>query len=112
MAYELLIKHLQNEIDKLSLRVPNENIIVSNLTWTGSKVGLIELIYAMAEAKVINNGNIDIKEIASTFEKLFKIDLGDFYRSFMEIRQRKRNNTKFLDLLRLNLKKRIDKFEQ
>lgn len=112
MAYELLIKHLQNEIDKLSLRVPNENILVSNLTWTGPKVGLIELIYAMAETKVINNGNIDIKEIASTFEKLFKIDLGDFYRSFMEIRQRKRNNTKFLDLLRLNLKKRIDKFEQ
>ena len=112
MAYDLLIKHLQYEIDKLSLKVPNENIIVSNLTWTGPKVGLIEIIYAMAASKVINNGNIEIKEIASTFEKLFKINLGDYYHSFMEIRQRKRNNTKFLDLLKLNLKKRINQFEQ
>lgn len=112
MAYDLLIKHLQYEIDKLSLKVPNENIIVSNLTWTGPKVGLIEIIYAMAASKVINNGNIDIKEIASTFEKLFKINLGDYYHSFMEIRHRKRNNTKFLDLLKLNLKKRINQFEQ
>lgn len=112
MAYDLLIKHLQYEIDKLSLKVPNENIIVSNLTWTGPKVGLIEIIYAMAASKVINNGNIDIKEIASTFQKLFKIDLGDYYHSFMEIRHRKRNNTKFLDLITLNLKKRIEKFEE
>lgn len=112
IGFELLIEYLQNEIDNLSIKSSKPNMLISKLNWTGPKVGLIELIYALFESKVINNGSTDIKELACTFEKLFKIDLGDYYRSFTEIRQRKQSATKSLDLITLNLKKRIEKFEE
>lgn len=112
IGFELLIEYLQNEIDKLSIKSSKPNVLISKLTWTGHKVSLVELIYALYESKVINKGNIEIKEIAATFEKLFKIELGDYYRTFMEIKHRKQNNTKFLDFMTFNLVKRIEKFEE
>ncbi|WP_434059693.1 RteC domain-containing protein [Myroides odoratimimus] len=69
------------------------------LNWTGSKTALTELIYALYSHGVFNNGNTDIKLIARTFEDTFNIKLGDFYHTFMELKARKINRTKFLDSL-------------
>ena len=79
-----------------------------SLTWTTNKTDLIELIYALHTQEVFNNGNIDIKVIATCFEQLFNIDLGDFYHTYLELRNRKKNPTKFLDLLRDGLIKKMD----
>ncbi len=45
-------------------------------------------------------GKTDIKAIATYFENVFEIDLGDFYHTYLEIRNRKINRTKFLDSLK------------
>lgn len=55
----------------------------------------MELIYALFGTKAINNGQIEIKEIAETFEIMFNIKLGDYCRTFQEIKRRKLSNTKF-----------------
>lgn len=115
MAYEQLIKYFQNEIDRLALKselLPFLKDKKSNLIWTGSKIALIEMVYALDAAKVINNGNAEIKEIAAGFEALFNFKLGDSYRGFVEIKMRKNNTTKFLDKLKYHLKKRIQKFDK
>lgn len=80
------------------------------LNWAGSKTALTELIYALHAQGVFDNA--DIKIIAKTFESIFNIDLGDFYHTFMELKNRKVNRTKFLDSLRDALIKRMDEQEE
>src|SRR5690606_21426656 len=78
------------------------------LKWTGSKVALIELIYALHYQGVFDNGNNDIRVVAQYFESAFGIDLGNFYQTYLELRNRKMNPTKFLDALREELMRRME----
>lgn len=75
----------------------------TSLSWTDSKVALVELIYALHEAGVFNNGKSDIKQIVGCFEEQFSVDLGNYARVFSEIRIRKSGQTNFLDHLRERL---------
>ncbi|RXP45608.1 tetracycline regulation of excision, RteC [Lutibacter sp. HS1-25] len=113
IGYELTIEYLKFELSKLSGQSLYPVIPVkSKLTWTGSKIGLIELIYAIYNSKVINYGETEIKELAAFFEQSFNIDLGDYYRAYIEIKNRKTNITKFLDFLKENFLQRILKFDE
>lgn len=78
------------------------------LNWTGSKVAIIELIYSLYYQGVFDNGNADIRLIAKYFEDVFNINLGNFYQTYLELRNRKMNPTKFLDTLRETLIKKMD----
>ena len=112
MAYDMLIIYLKREIDKLE----NNNSMETNfnafkkqpkLFWTGNKTDLIELIYALHSSGAVNSGTADIKEMASACEQMFNIDLGDYYRTFLEIRSRKINQTKFIDKLKDSLENKM-----
>lgn len=81
------------------------------ITWTANKTALIELIYGLHTQDVFDNGKADIKQIAEYFETIFNIDLGDYYRSYLEMRNRKANPTKFLDSMKENLLKRMEETE-
>jgi hypothetical protein len=76
--------------------------------WTGSKVELIELIYALHTEGIFNNGASGLKEVTTFFESAFNIDLGQFNRVFLEIRNRKSDRTKFLNSLKNKLIIRMD----
>ena len=78
------------------------------LNWTGSKASMIELIYALHYQGAFDNGNADIRLIAKYFETTFNIDLGDFYHTYLELKNRKVNRTKFLDSLRNGLTRKMD----
>lgn len=112
MAYDMLIVYLQQEIEKLENNNDNQNINLmkesSKLFWTGNKTELIELIYALQSSGAINSGTADIKEIASLFEQIFNIDLGNYYHTFIEIRARKGSKTKFIEKLEEALKRRFE----
>ena len=75
----------------------------SSLQWTGAKIYLIELIYALHSSGLVNNGEADLKELARSVEGMFGSELGDIYRAYLELRNRKSNPTKFLDLLKASL---------
>lgn len=77
-----------------------------SVNWMESKTALTELIYALHAQGVF--GNTDIITIAKTFENTFNITLGDFYHTFLELKSRKINRTKFLDSLRNTLIKKMD----
>lgn len=85
---------------------------VSNLRWTASKSSLIELMYALHAEGAFNNGAADLKYVAENFERLFKIDLGQYHRVFLEIRYRKNSRTKYLDSLRERLITRMDEADE
>lgn len=74
----------------------------------GGKSALTELAYALYHQGVFNIGNASIKEIAKSFETMFNFNLGEFYQTYIELRDRKINRTKFLDLLKENLLRKME----
>lgn len=98
IANDMLEVYLKEELDRLKRTEPDEHKIFApkvKLNWTDSKASLIELIYALYYKGSFNNGQADIKEIAKYFEVVFNTDLGDVYRSYLEIKNRNAR-TKFL----------------
>lgn len=111
MAHDLLLSYLDKEIHILkgtTSRTPN----LHALEWTGSKTGMVELIYGLAQAGIFNDGKADYKEIASYFEQVFNLSLGNFYKTFEKIRMRESGPTTFLDSVKLKLLDYSDKFNQ
>lgn len=81
----------------------------NNLKWTGSKADATELGYSIRDSGVINYGNVDVKEIMNFIEVSFDIDLGDYYRTYVAIKSRKKDRTPFLNKLIESLIKRMEK---
>lgn len=112
LANDLLNVYLEDELNHLDIRetstAKSQAKPNSVLTWTGSKSALIELMYALQARGVFNNGVADLKDIAAFFESIFGIELGQYHRTFLEIRIRKTGRTKFLDSLREGLIVRMD----
>ncbi len=82
--------------------------LCQSLKWTGTKTEFTELIYALYQYKAINDGKTDIKEVAATLSKVFDFDLGDFYKTYSDIKSRKKSRTKFLDDLSVHLISRMN----
>lgn len=82
----------------------------SKLKWEGSKIDLIELIYAIYETGYITYDEKSLKLLKNTFEKLFNINLGNISRAMYDLRIRE-NPTKFLDKLKKLLINRMKKYE-
>ena len=82
------------------------------LRWTGSKTALTELIYALYSAGVLNDGNADVKDIVVEISQAFNIDLGNFYRTFQEIRLRKKDRVSFLNQLIDRLEDRMNYWDE
>lgn len=80
---------------------------IGNLKWTGPKTALIEFGYSLDASTYVNNGHADIKEIMLGLEILFNIDLGEYYRAYVSIKDRE-EQTKYLNILVERLKERID----
>jgi len=114
IADELLYNYLIlkiNPVDKPDMVLQNAES-TKDIFWTESKNAMIELIYALHTEGVFNNGATGLKEIISFFESSFNIDLGQFNRVFLEIRNRKSERTKFLNTLKNKLIIRMDEADE
>ena len=110
MANEMLIEYIQKEMEKLdNPESEAKNRPKFPFQWTGNKIDLIEMLYALHLSKAVNDGNTKIKDFAEVFSLVFNIDLRkDIYRFFTDIQKRKIDQTKFLDYLRATLQRKID----
>jgi predicted nucleic-acid-binding protein len=111
MANDLLCVYLKSEIAALEKKelgsTKQVTIPKGKYVWTASKNALVELVYALHAANAINEGKVDIKELALFFEATFNIDLADVYRTFLEIKGRNQPS-KFLDCLKNALTEKIN----
>lgn len=113
MAYEQFGKYLDDEIcllkskRKLWQTIQPKNLSLK-MTWTASKVALVELIYALHCCSCFNGGSTHINELIRFFELMFDIKLYKSYRAFIDIKDRKRERAKFLVELQKALINRLD----
>lgn len=105
---DMLINYLERKIDEIDNNSDTNYGQPLNYAWSGSKIDLVELIYALKHARLINNGNTDVKELATHIGKIFNIELEDsIYRIYQDIKIRKTVRTKFLNSLADNLNQKL-----
>lgn len=112
LANDLIQVYLEDKILSIDRKDNSSNKTQTlpkiKLSWSDNKTDLIELIYALYYQGVFDNGKSDLKEIATYFEAVFNVDLGDYYRTYHQLRLRKNNRTKYLDMLKEKLSKRMN----
>ena len=105
----MIIDLLQMELDRMEGRKNQSNIHKRKKSkWTGSTIEATELVYAIFETKCINNGETDIKELVELLGTVIDLPDFDIYRSFIDIKNRKKNSTVFLDKMKQRLLDRIN----
>jgi len=115
LAHDLVQVYIETKILKMGKKEHKEKSQLEpkgKIIWTGSKVSLTEIMYAFHTKGVFNNGAAELKEIASYFEEIFNIDLGQYRRTFLEIRDRKSDKTKFINTLEKELLKRMEETDE
>lgn len=111
MANEMIVAYLEEKLEQIKNNQPTKNKLQgSNLIWSGNKIDLVEVIYALYHQKVISNGTIEIKELSKAFEQFFNITIDDnIYRYYTDIKNRKGKRSKFIDVLSENLNTQLSK---
>ncbi|OCX52784.1 hypothetical protein BEL04_00145 [Mucilaginibacter sp. PPCGB 2223] len=111
-AAELVQEYLLGKLNALSgaAMPPVASLATSpELKWTGDKVNLVEVIYALYFTGQLNHGNADLALIIQFMEKNLQVDLSRTYRDFIDIRNRKVSSpTRYIDQMRESIHKRID----
>lgn len=82
-----------------------------DLRWTASKTDAIEFLYWLHSSDAINDGRVDVKQIARWLEQSLGIDLGNYYRVIQGIRIRK-NRTQFTDHATRKFIRRMDQQDE
>lgn len=118
ISYNLLSKYYSNELLKIEQQESNRNIkvvkpeILNDLSWTGTKTELVELLYGLNAVGAIRNGQAEMKKLVEVCKVIFGIDLGNVYKTYSEIKSREKEPTKFLDLMKINLTQKINSEQQ
>lgn len=109
LARDKFIGFLRSELHNIE----NTNFVPTwnseeKLKWDKSKTDLVELIYSLHSSGAVPG---ELKEVFQTVEKLFDIKLGNYYRTYTDIKLKK-NPTKFIDDLKISLLEKIKKENQ
>ena len=107
MAYDLYQKHFAPKPELQTHFGPP----TPKLKWTATKLDLVELIYALQASGAVNFGDADLKDISCALESVFQIQVGDLYRAFHDISNRKKEQVKFVNRLEKELERKILELE-
>lgn len=114
LAYDLLTTFYKQEltiINKINggvFETNNNALTECNINWTATKTDLIELIYALKVSGAIDGGTGNINQISQQLSTMFNLDLGNFYKTYAEIKNRSKDRTKFLNKLIKSLQAKLD----
>ena len=80
---KLLKMRIQGFLPALSVKPAKK------LCWTGKATDLVELLYALDTCNCINNGEIDVEELADAFSEIFSVEIKNCYNVYMNMKRRK-----------------------
>lgn len=113
------IKRMQQHLAVITTQTPplnpstNEKKETPKLQWTGNAIDLVEMIYGISEMDCINNGNIQLNELASVLYTFFGVNSKDCYRFYTDIKRRKNDSrTYFLDKMQAKLNEKMQRDDE
>ena len=108
------VKNMQRHLSAIATQMPplnpstNEQNNIPALQWTGNAIDLVEIIYGISEMGCINNGNIQLNELAPVLYAFFGVNSKDCYRFYTDIKRRKNDSrTYFLDKMQVKLNEKM-----
>ena len=112
LSNEILRIYISKRLNDLSFCKISSNLKISNekkiIKFTGNKISLIELGYALISSGDINQGKVDVKILMEYLGNVFDVDLKDYYRAYVAIKERKKGYTPYLKRLIESLEKKIE----
>jgi hypothetical protein len=105
IANEKFQDYLNLELAKIG----NEDLISRKIfpfahpQWTASQTDAAELLYALKTSCAVNNGNIEIAELAAIWEFVFQMEIKEPYHKLLDVVKRQREMFVFLTRLRNSL---------
>lgn len=109
IGYDLLEKKLYLERRQRDIQTNNaKSTNISTLQWDTSIAAITNLIYALHEYGAFGK-SIEIKKIADYFSMAFNIRITNIYKTWEDIRLRKKDRTPFIRSLLTTLHNRIDR---
>ena len=110
----VFVKKMQRHLSTIATQMPplnpsaNEKNNTPALQWTGNAIDLVEIIYGINEMGCINNGNIQLNELAPVLYAFFGVNSKDCYRFYTDIKRRKNDSrTYFLDKMQVKLNEKM-----
>lgn len=107
LANDLLDQYLASKINS-DLTIEKKVFQNSPLEWTAPKVALTELLFALYQTKCFNAGQRELSDVFRWAETALNINLGNYHKTFSEIKLRKNHRTRFLDLIQQNMQQYLD----
>lgn len=107
-AYEKFNDYVHQQIYRLEHPGTEAEHNKMRIVWTDPKADLIELGYGIYARRSLNHGKADIKQIMTALEAAFNVNLGNFYRTYQNLRIRKKSRTPYLDAAKDDLIKTMD----
>ena len=108
------VKKMQRHLSAVATQVPplnpstNPKNETPTLQWTGNAIDLVEMIYGISEMGCINNGNIQLNELAPVLYAFFGVNSKDCYRFYTDMKRRKNDSrTYFLDKMQVKLNEKM-----
>lgn len=92
IAHQMLKKHFFPDKDNLKTKMPT----APKMKWTMTKSDFIEFVYGLQASKAVNYGDVEIIELCQALQSIFKIQIDDPYRIFIDLCNRKTAPVKFI----------------
>ena len=113
-AYNQFIVYLDNRLFKLENTHYSATVRHSNkkLQWPFSNTAYVELLYALCLSGLGKEDRQSIMKVSQKIQQIIDFKPKDIYKTFQEIKSRKKSKTLFLDELAETLLLEIDKSEE
>jgi hypothetical protein len=92
IAHQMLKKHLFPDNENCKTKMP----AAPKMKWTMTKSDFIELVYGLQASKAVNYGDVEIIELCQALQSIFKVQIEDPYRIFIDLCNRKTATVKFI----------------
>lgn len=115
-AYCLLVDYLEERLFNLKNGLNERSTIPSKLEkipWPFTNADWVELVYALSAAGLSRQNNFNIIKISQKLQEIFDYEPSkDIYKTYQDLKNRKKSRTQFLDLLATSLLSEMNKSEE
>ncbi|QLG44736.1 RteC domain-containing protein [Costertonia aggregata] len=114
-AFSALVDYMEEKQNAIKYKVNGKQIDSKNyekIDWPFTNTDWVELVYALEAAGISKGHKSSIVKISKMLQEIFDFEPKDIYKTYQDIKNRKKSRTLFLDGLATSLLSEMDKSEE